>query len=224
MKLGIEFLPWEIQVEILSWLPVKTLMQFKCVCKSWKSLISNDKLFKKNHLHKSARNNHCLFTLQVGEGCYHDEDEDHCLVPCPVRRLVEDPSSLIDEDGCCNLKGKYWLIDSCNGLVCFRYTWGYTWGYDYLQGRCRFRFWNPATRLWSKKSPTLIMDRMLFGFGYDDSSDTYKVVGIAISLRGHWETAVYCMGDSCLREISSKPSLGLSPMTHWHWTVCGWLS
>ncbi|RHN51286.1 putative F-box domain-containing protein [Medicago truncatula] len=37
----------ELIVEFLSRLPVKTLMQFKCVCKSWKTLISHDPSFAK---------------------------------------------------------------------------------------------------------------------------------------------------------------------------------
>ncbi|XP_057432866.1 F-box/kelch-repeat protein At3g23880-like [Lotus japonicus] len=204
-------LPWEIQIEILSWVPVKTLMQFRCVCKSWKSLISDDKSFEKLHMHRSAKNKHVLHTLLKtgGPPCY-DDNEDLCLVPCPVRRLVEDRSFMIDEDGCCNLKGKYYVLGSCNGLVCYRYTWGYH-DHDFAR-RGRFRFWNPAMRLWSKKTPTLNMtDYMSYGFGYDDSRDTYKVVGILDYWfgGGKWATMVYCMGDRCLREISSKPSFRL---------------
>src|SRR4051812_15081950 len=41
-------LPFEIVVEILSRLPVKFLLQLQCVCKSWKSLISNPKFAKKH--------------------------------------------------------------------------------------------------------------------------------------------------------------------------------
>lgn len=32
-------LPGDLIVEILSWLPVDALLRFRCVCKSWKSLI-----------------------------------------------------------------------------------------------------------------------------------------------------------------------------------------
>ncbi|GAU13076.1 hypothetical protein TSUD_173760 [Trifolium subterraneum] len=43
------FLPDEIIFQILLWLPVKFLLQLKCVSKSWKTLISNPK-FAKTHL------------------------------------------------------------------------------------------------------------------------------------------------------------------------------
>ncbi|RZB41108.1 hypothetical protein D0Y65_055380 [Glycine soja] len=51
--------PWspllcdELIEEILSRLPVKPLIQFKCVCKGWNSLMS-DPYFIKLHLSKSA--------------------------------------------------------------------------------------------------------------------------------------------------------------------------
>ncbi|XP_045822488.1 F-box/kelch-repeat protein At3g23880-like [Trifolium pratense] len=42
-------LPFDLIIEILSRLPVKQLLQLRCVCKSWKSLISDPK-FAKKHL------------------------------------------------------------------------------------------------------------------------------------------------------------------------------
>ncbi|AES88333.1 F-box-like protein [Medicago truncatula] len=35
------FLPDELVTEVLSFFDVKFLMQMRCVCKSWKSIISN---------------------------------------------------------------------------------------------------------------------------------------------------------------------------------------
>ena len=49
----------ELIAEILYRLPVKTLMQLKCVCKSWKTLISHPS-FTKLHLHLLPRNTHVL--------------------------------------------------------------------------------------------------------------------------------------------------------------------
>lgn len=73
------------------------------------------------------------------------------------------------------------------------------------------RFWNPATRLRSKKSPCLQTHPhprtfLHMGFGYDNSSDTYKVVAVVGDGEYSPETAevrVHCMGDNCWRKVVS---------------------
>jgi len=50
------FLPFDLVVEILCRLPVKHLLQLRCVCKSWNSLISIDSKFAKNHICLSTSN------------------------------------------------------------------------------------------------------------------------------------------------------------------------
>ena len=48
-----------------------------------------------------------------------------------------------------------------------------------LWNAVRVGFWKPATRLRSKNSSCIMfyIDKLI-GFGYDDSSDTYKVVEV----------------------------------------------
>ncbi|PNX63542.1 F-box/kelch-repeat protein, partial [Trifolium pratense] len=53
-------LPFDLIPEILSRLPVKILLQFGCVCKSWKSLISDPKFAKKHLSHSTTHSLHCL--------------------------------------------------------------------------------------------------------------------------------------------------------------------
>ncbi|KAI5411101.1 hypothetical protein KIW84_056301 [Lathyrus oleraceus] len=47
-------LPFDLITEILSRSPVKLLLQFRCVCKSWNSLISDDPKFARKHLTNST--------------------------------------------------------------------------------------------------------------------------------------------------------------------------
>ncbi|XP_057451923.1 F-box/kelch-repeat protein At3g23880-like [Lotus japonicus] len=203
-------LPFELLMEILSRLPVKTLMQFVRVCKSWKSLIINDPSFAKLHLNISPKNTHILLTKE--DNPYEFENQDSWVVPCSMRCLMEDPSSIIDVEGCYHLKGNHLVIGSCNGLVCL--------GNFYDVGPIEefwVQLWNPATHLMSKKSPTFHLSmrtsvdaprgKVNLGFGYDNSHDTYKVAVV------HWDCTekkmmarVYCMNNICCRKILSDSS------------------
>jgi hypothetical protein len=161
-------------MEILSWLPVKLLVRFTCVSKLWKSLIF-DPSFAKLHLQKTPKNKHVLLTLHETIN-----DVDYWVVtPYSVRHLLEHSTSTVNEDEYCRFNNNtYDAIGSTNGLVCLMS--------DNLQQdgirEIRFRFWNPTLRLRSKKSPTLfvmssveLFARVHYGFGYDDSTDTFKV-------------------------------------------------
>ncbi|KAE9599031.1 putative F-box domain-containing protein [Lupinus albus] len=56
------FIPFEVITEILSRVPVKSLIQFKCVCKSWKTLIS-DSEFARKHLSTIHHHHNLLLTI-----------------------------------------------------------------------------------------------------------------------------------------------------------------
>ncbi|XP_057439220.1 F-box/kelch-repeat protein At3g23880-like isoform X2 [Lotus japonicus] len=207
----IEFvLPFELWIEILSWLPVKTLMRFSCVSKSWKSLIYQDRDFKKLHLDRSPKNNNqVILTLQK------PLFSGRTFFPFPVRRLLQDQepssSSIIDdipfeEEDEDEEDNYHDTIGSCNGLVCL---------YGINDHGLWFRLWNPATRFRFHKSPPLdavIGSTLHFAFGYDHSRDTYKVVVLCSiyygrRLGGQLLTMVHCIGDSCWRQISRDPGL-----------------
>eukprot|EP00256_Glycine_max_P043999 XP_006595349.2 F-box/kelch-repeat protein At3g23880 [Glycine max] len=176
-----------MSLKILSWLPVKALLRFRCVCKSWKSLML-DLSFVKLHLQRSyCRDTPVLFTLLNS-----NSKEEQCSLHyyCSMQRLLDNPLSAID-DGDLPFNQKYNVVGVCNGL------------WDYFAKRpCRF--WNPATRLRSKKSPCIMCYiHTLIGFGYNDSSDTYKVVAVVKKSRAITELRVCCLGDNCWRKIAT---------------------
>ncbi|KAK7293164.1 hypothetical protein RJT34_16025 [Clitoria ternatea] len=108
-------LPQQLIIEILSWVPVKDLMRFRCVSKSWKSLIFDPTLVKL-HLERSSKNTHIILTLEDVSYRFEDyEDLNHCAIPYSVNHLFEKPTSTIDEDGVYRLKSKN-VVESCNGL------------------------------------------------------------------------------------------------------------
>jgi hypothetical protein len=125
----------ELIIEILSRLPVKTLMQIKCVCKSWKTLVSDDPSFVKLHLKQSPRNTHLLLLPQWNRP---DQDLDSSVVPFPVSNLIETPMEFLHSYyGSIDITIAYDpyyqlnnmdcndIVGSCNGeigLLCFAQT------------------------------------------------------------------------------------------------------
>ncbi|RZB41109.1 ATP-dependent zinc metalloprotease FTSH, chloroplastic [Glycine soja] len=106
----------------------------------------------------------------------------------------------------------YHLVGSCNGLHC---------GVSEILEGYRVCFWNKATRVISRESPTLsfspgIGRRTMFGFGYDPSSDKYKVVAIALTMLSldvseKTEMKVHGAGDTSWRNLKGFPVLWTLP-------------
>ena len=199
---------------------MKPLVRLTCVCKSWNSTIISDPNFARLHFHRSPKtyDNHLILTLQKQFPLAQDKRQID-VVSCTVRSFIQNPSSTVDaRDGRCRytLKSKYWVLDSCNGLVCLC---GNFYDVDDNLAEYWFRVWNPVTRFRSKKSPCLRVDLRVnqlgcakFGFGYDGSSDTYKVVAVLCDRNAMEDSRVkvYSLGDSFWRDIQSFPAFPLT--------------
>jgi len=196
-------LPDNLFPEILSWLPVKSLMQVKSVSHAWNTLISDPK-FIKMHLHRSAQNPYFW---------YRDEPHDDYIynfLHFPVSRVLQnhwitvpkDPHFLLNDKDCEEIVG------SCNGLVCLLGEEGYN--YENVW----FRFWNPATRKISDKlgykSSSI---NCKFVFCYDNSTDIYKVLELSPSgssdLQMKTTVRVFSLANNVWRTIPSFPVVPL---------------
>ncbi|KAI8556176.1 hypothetical protein RHMOL_Rhmol05G0231500 [Rhododendron molle] len=123
-------LPRDIMVEILSRLPVKSLLQLRCVCKPWRSLISSPE-FAKTHLNLASTNtdftDHRLLLIS--------RCPDYDVRSCSLSDVLHKHSDTAVELDCpfkvphrrIRIKG------CCDGLVCV------------AVGRKVF-LWNPSTR------------------------------------------------------------------------------
>ncbi|KAL8051851.1 hypothetical protein ABFX02_06G175500 [Erythranthe guttata] len=203
-----EIFPEEIIAEILSRLPVKSLLKFRCVSKSWRSLIS-DKHFIKSHLQISRKDTnftrHWIIQTFLFENPIRKQSLKRCYLPSLFSGLSSDPVEI--DFPIENYKGGVWVVDSCNGLVCISIN----------DGR-HFLLWNPSTRKYKKLADVDDDDddRMkliiIYGFGFDESSDDYKVFcGFSNRGRGGTIAKIYSLRtDSWKRiEFLEEDNLGL---------------
>ncbi|XP_065847614.1 F-box/kelch-repeat protein At3g23880-like [Euphorbia lathyris] len=158
----------EILIEILLRLPLKSLLKFKTVCKSWRSIINSPKFIKEhlNHAHATHYNQHkdflgllipswdassrCVMYKEMSDDIVHAKQFDfpYQLPASPHERI---PVRV------CNF---------CNGLICFN-----------MFGR-GILLWNPSFPLEYKIIRNSQLDIGFTLMGYDSSTDDYKIVSI----------------------------------------------
>ncbi|XP_024986396.1 F-box protein CPR1 isoform X4 [Cynara cardunculus var. scolymus] len=157
----------EIVVEILSRLPVESLLRCRSVCKLWRSLIS-DPHFIKSHLSLSTNNKHYAHHRLIFSTVPRIN-----LKSCPLYDVLYDKSvNALELDYPLKHPLKsVWIVGSCNGLLCIA-----------IEEDTLF-IWNPSTRRSNRLPYCGFKVRsgwyVLYGFGYDESTDDYKVVGIS---------------------------------------------
>ncbi|RYR32325.1 hypothetical protein Ahy_A10g046907 isoform H [Arachis hypogaea] len=192
----------EVVMEILSWVPAKPLTRLKLVCKSWNSIISHPH-FVKLHLHRSPKNAILLFTRTAT--LTFDEKAKRGLVFSSIESFIQNPSSTLDaQENLHSLHGQDWVSGSCNGLVCVAHI------FDHPNNDISdiwFRLLNPLTGFISENSPYLRVNvNNAFGFGYDESSDSYKVLTLIRDSSGTVTAQVYSFGGSSWKTINSFPA------------------
>uniref|UniRef100_A0A2N9J996 F-box domain-containing protein n=1 Tax=Fagus sylvatica TaxID=28930 RepID=A0A2N9J996_FAGSY len=172
-----DYLPDELVLEILHRLPAKSLIRFRCVSKSWNSLITSP-TFINSHLTQSLSlfSNSNSNTLIVRHCASHPNIEHY--------KLFRDENDSFDQIQQLDFPVSsrrihhFMLIGSVNGLFS-------------LHEQERFILWNPSI----KKSITLPKPCITFkihgsvsshlALGFDPRSNDYKVVRIAFISRNH---------------------------------------
>ncbi|KAK4707871.1 hypothetical protein R3W88_028796 [Solanum pinnatisectum] len=159
--------PQEILVNILSRLPVRSLVRFKCVSKFCSTLIS-DPYFTKKHLNR-ARNDQDSQKLLIYQRC--PKDSIFSLYCCPLSPVqqVKDVQKL-KLDCPSTLKPRHCIIH------CYR---------------IKFLLWNPSIRESIVLSPLgyPLDGHSRFGLGYDSSSGDPNYPNEILALKdGSWRS------------------------------------
>ncbi|XP_058210373.1 F-box protein CPR1-like [Rhododendron vialii] len=150
----------DIILDVLSRLPVVSLSRFRCVSKSWRSLISHPH-FIKTHLNRSTNDKHerlllCgnynWFSVEIISSQFGHQSLAARLNFAPDRNPT-----------CCHE-----ICCSCDGLVLM------------LDVGLHYFVVNPSTRE-SRELPKPPLSNAFdhYGLGYDSSIDDYKVVNIS---------------------------------------------
>ncbi|XP_020201847.1 F-box/kelch-repeat protein At3g23880 [Cajanus cajan] len=159
-------LPNELIEEILLRLPVKSLLRFKCVCKSWLSLISNPQ-FAKLHF-DVAKTTQLLLRSCLGSKI-DVIDIEAPLHGDSMKLVLNIPSSSTTY----KRKSMVNLVGSCRGLILLTTILPYS-------NLVNFMIWNPSTGF-SKQFNKPFNNTIICGIGYNSSIDGIVVVAIVIS-------------------------------------------
>ncbi|XP_057491016.1 F-box protein At3g07870-like [Actinidia eriantha] len=227
LPLSINDLPPHTIIDILSRLPIKTIVQCKCVCNVWRNLLE-EPYFVNLHLSRSPTS---LITHQMSDRLPPSDSDILKLVEFEDDHdrhgLQYDPSTKFDLRFCYP-KGTIHLVGSVNGLLCFC---------DY-QNEALF-VCNPAVRqnvsLVEPKHKTRYPHSLHYGFGFSPVSGQYKVVQIfqralldpAIGPCSYeCQGEVYTLGTGKWRSIGTVPFLydyyvySVFLNGNIHWLIC----
>ncbi|KAJ9551825.1 LOW QUALITY PROTEIN: hypothetical protein OSB04_015870 [Centaurea solstitialis] len=219
---SMEDLPAELTIDILSRLPVKTVIHCKCVCKKWRNLVL-DSSFVNLHLSRSPTG--LLFQQRVsGPGILkwveiEEKVDDHRLHPMSL------DLNMVPVFRNCEISG----MGSVDGLICLR---------QYSRRHDNTFICNPVTReIMTISNPPYYrkdFEIKAYGFGVASSTGEYKVVRTF-----KWETwdddkfqwvnelgaEVYTLGTGQWRRLGRVPyklygyDFGVVLNDHCHWIV-----
>ncbi|RHN66700.1 putative F-box domain-containing protein [Medicago truncatula] len=190
-------LPFDLVAEILCRIPVKLLIQLRCLCKSFNSLISDPK-FAEKHLRLSTKHRHLML-------CSWNNQHKFFMYDFPIHSVFSNSSVTQTQlTYPISLKSTYGAplaVCSCAGILCLTMRQGSA------------VLWNPSIRMF-KILPTLNYIAHgahyypLYSFGYDHFINNYKIIAISF-FNEKYETRVYTLGTDSWRKIQDFPNLSL---------------
>ncbi|XP_057753078.1 F-box protein CPR1-like [Arachis stenosperma] len=167
-----DLLPPEVITDILSRLPVHSLIRFRCTCKSWRSLIDSTH-FILLHL-RTSLSSHSHSTLVLRR-----DSELYQVNLGTLDRAIELNHPLM----CYSNSIK--VLGSCNGLLCLCNVAEDIALWNPNIRKHRLLPYLPAER---RERDTTLFAARVYGFGYDSFSEDYKLVRISYFVDLHSRT------------------------------------
>ncbi|KAL7215779.1 hypothetical protein ACSBR1_027844 [Camellia fascicularis] len=197
-----DYLPIEVTTEILKRLPVKSLLRFRCVSKTWMSLITTPDFITKHLITQttSTPHNHTLvrhYSRLHRKEIYSVHSDNQSF---------DDLNAQIEFPFLGHSRFYFRVVGFVNGLLCLSDDlFGYT---DTIV------LWNPSIR----RSLTLPIPRFTFacsgpfmfvlGFGFDSKTNDHKVVRVAYAQGDDGyivppEVEVFTIRSGCWRDVKT---------------------
>ncbi|XP_059629459.1 F-box protein CPR1-like [Cornus florida] len=194
-------LPHDLVVDILSRLPVKSLVRFKSVSKSWLTLFT-DPRFVKMHLNRSQKRMKIVFPSDYSSRLVvfstHNIDD---LTEMHVDSVLQFPSTTAEP----------WVtfIGSCDGLLLCLTSEPLC---NLFEPSKKLYLFNLSTREFNRLPDSLLINRLYisllsYGFGYDSCTDDYKIVEISRPSYGGSSVAIYTLKTNVWRWIQDIPDV-----------------
>ncbi|KAF9595980.1 hypothetical protein IFM89_006907 [Coptis chinensis] len=157
--------PGELLIELLSYLPIKSVCKFRCVSKSWLKLFTNDPFFAKLHLSHQSNESKLHITSFLAKNYPERGINKFYLAE------TSDISKLFELPFCLDTPSYYFVHGICNGMVL-------------LSKLDNVYIWNPLTRDYihircCPPESTIPLGHSMcrnFGFGLNQATNEYKVV------------------------------------------------
>ncbi|KAK7309954.1 hypothetical protein RJT34_07111 [Clitoria ternatea] len=195
-------LPDEIVLyDILPWLPSKSLLRFRCVCKSWHSFITHPSFL---HLRRHRTNTHSFLFLSPDPLAPVLAASQPQLFSAPFHHLQPSRPTLLFTLP--NLNFSETRVQCVNGLLCF-HPKSSTWFSSHVSAFTLIA--NPTTtQLLALPLDHSIGEQKEFlvstHFGYDPVRDEFKVLRL-IKYHGSHEFKVFTVGVDTLWRVVSVP-------------------
>jgi F-box interacting protein len=167
-----EQLPHDLQIEILVRLPVKSLLRFQCVSKSWKSLIRSTDFISMHTNHNESINNYAHL---VHGSLYRTDSGAEIESRCKLHQFDDSFSEFQKFEFPSQISQYVEEVLECRGLILINTP------PVFFGNRLKpFILWNPAVRM-SMTPPRPCIhapfgNYFVHGFGFDHKSNDYKVL------------------------------------------------
>ncbi|XP_026384120.1 F-box/kelch-repeat protein At3g06240-like [Papaver somniferum] len=224
-----KYLPEGILMDILTWLPVKSVLRFRCVSRKWCNHFTNPDFIKLHANHST----HCslILTKQDPNKFYSGIQSEPYSASCPcLDHNISGDDVTFDLSIEYRCPFHYWkcyihIIGIYNGLICLR------------SDPKLLCIWNPVTNEYKKlpEIPDLppqiaglvpvFVNTPTYGFGFDCKTGDYKVVKILTPGRGKGSKVwIYTSGTDSWRVLediyyvvylSGENGVFLNGVLHW---------